>query len=544
MTYRKQAVTAIATGFLLLVLGLVSAVASERATTTVYVGRHFEVRDHDQPVKYVFTGDTRVARITGSLSSNSRIQRLRLQLGWNHCSVAVGDAPLPVRAEIDQAYRWNSITGQYEPVGVQDTLAAGSVLWIKANAPAAINLNGTYVAPVPTTWPAGATFVGGAGLEAMSLALPPGVTVWKFDAASQNWRAGLAGDLAIVKELPPRLAPGEAIYVHTAEPAAAPLPDPAQRIAYYHQDHLGSSSAVTDAGGALVEETAYYPFGATRHQERLRQIEAHYQFTQKELDTESGLQYFGQRYLYPAIGRWISPDPMGERGGGLNPYAYVNQSPLKHYDPNGAEVTVVRIVDKKTRTTTYEIQLKAAFIDVSSEKFTQQEVAAFAANLKSQIETSYSGQGKGDLRDEKTNKVLAKNWNYKWSASVDLRAINNWKEVEKDDHVFRRVDTTKTGARGESAIGGMLIDLKASIFNRSGPNAAPEETGAHEVGHTAGLHHANDAPNLMMDGGLRPEGARNISLGQIQEIWKASSAGQLNQRDKTMSELDEIANRR
>ncbi|MGO8929793.1 MAG: hypothetical protein ACLQU3_23245, partial [Limisphaerales bacterium] len=46
-------------------------------TTTVYVGRHFEVRDHDQPTKYVFNGSTRVAEITGSLSSNLRVQRLR-----------------------------------------------------------------------------------------------------------------------------------------------------------------------------------------------------------------------------------------------------------------------------------------------------------------------------------------------------------------------------------------------------------------------------------------------------------------------------------
>jgi hypothetical protein len=46
--------------------------------TTLYVGKHFEVRDHDQPTKYVFNGNTRIARITGSLSTNTRIQRFRL----------------------------------------------------------------------------------------------------------------------------------------------------------------------------------------------------------------------------------------------------------------------------------------------------------------------------------------------------------------------------------------------------------------------------------------------------------------------------------
>jgi hypothetical protein len=45
------------------------------AETTIYVNRHFEVRGHDQPVKYVWNGETRVARITGSLSTNPRIVR-------------------------------------------------------------------------------------------------------------------------------------------------------------------------------------------------------------------------------------------------------------------------------------------------------------------------------------------------------------------------------------------------------------------------------------------------------------------------------------
>ncbi len=374
MTYRKQAGFAVATGFLLLVLGLVSAVASERATTTVYIGRHFEVRDHDQPVKYVFSGDTRVARLTGSLSNNSRIQRFRLQPGWNHCSMAVGNATLPVRAEIDQAYRWNPISGQYESVGVQDSLAAGTVLWLKANAPAVISMTGTYLPPVPTTWPAGKTFVGGTGLEAMSLTLPSGVTVWKFEATSQSWRAGLAGDLASVKELPPKLVPGEAIYVHAPEPIAAPVPDPARRIAYYHQDHLGSSSVVTDATGALLEETAYHPFGATRYEYRPQALEANYGFTQKERDRESGLHYFEARYLAGSLARFISADPKFthpdslssaeldaflRRPQKLNPLAYVLNQPLNHTDSTGLD----EAQGKPVREGTSQPPLKGAMYD-------------------------------------------------------------------------------------------------------------------------------------------------------------------------------------
>lgn len=333
-------------------LGSAKAANSGRTTTTVYVGRHFEVRNHDQPVKYVFNGDTRVARVTGSLSNNARIQRLRLQPGWNHCSVAVSDAALPGRTELDQVYRWNLGSSQYDSIGTQENLVAGDVLWIKANSPVVIGLSGSYAAPGATTWPAGESLVGGAGLEALSLALPAGVTIWKFDAASQNWRAGLAGDLSSINELPPKLAPGEAIYVHAAESIAAPLPDPAQQIACYHQDHLGSSSVTTDATGTLLGETAYYPFGAVRHEHSPGNFESHYGFTQKERDRESGLHYFEARSLAGSLARFISPDPkflhpdtlsVEDRNGllrqpqKLNPFAYVLNQPLNKIDPSGLD---------------------------------------------------------------------------------------------------------------------------------------------------------------------------------------------------------------
>jgi hypothetical protein len=58
-------------------------------------------------------------------------------------------------------------------------------------------------------------------------------------------------------------------------------PDPALRIRYYHPDHLGSSSAITDAAGTLIEETAFHPSGVPRHEHQLRSIEERYTFTGK-----------------------------------------------------------------------------------------------------------------------------------------------------------------------------------------------------------------------------------------------------------------------
>ncbi len=58
-------------------------------SAVLYPDQRFEVREHDEPTKYVFSGSIRVARVTGSLSTNPRIQRLRLGPGWNLLSLAI-----------------------------------------------------------------------------------------------------------------------------------------------------------------------------------------------------------------------------------------------------------------------------------------------------------------------------------------------------------------------------------------------------------------------------------------------------------------------
>jgi RHS repeat-associated protein len=101
---------------------------------------------------------------------------------------------------------------------------------------------------------------------------------------------------------------------------------------------------MTDARGALVEETAFYPFGIPRHEHRLRQVEEPYTFTQKERDRESGLHYFEARYLSATLSRFASVDPqyagippVGDPQQ-LNLYAYAINSPLRYSDPTGLDV--------------------------------------------------------------------------------------------------------------------------------------------------------------------------------------------------------------
>jgi RHS repeat-associated protein len=58
------------------------------------------------------------------------------------------------------------------------------------------------------------------------------------------------------------------------------------------------------------------------------------EFTGKELDDETGLNYFGARYLDAMLGMWVSVDPAREFA---NPYSYVGYSPLVFVDPDGKQ---------------------------------------------------------------------------------------------------------------------------------------------------------------------------------------------------------------
>jgi RHS repeat-associated protein len=130
----------------------------------------------------------------------------------------------------------------------------------------------------------------------------------------------------------------------------------------YHPDHLGSAQLVTDHEGKEYERIEYTPYGESWIEKAADGVEMlPFRFTGKELDAETGLYYYGARYLNPKTSVWISADPaLGEylpeapvddeakkhngnlsgQGGVFNlvnlaVYHYAANNPVKYVDPDG-----------------------------------------------------------------------------------------------------------------------------------------------------------------------------------------------------------------
>ena len=109
---------------------------------------------------------------------------------------------------------------------------------------------------------------------------------------------------------------------------------------YYHPDHLGSSSYITNLDGEVVQHIEYVPFGEVFVEERNNIWNTPYLFNAKEFDEETGLYYYGARYYDPRVSLWISTDPYEDKYPFVNSYCYVLNNPIKLIDPNGKDVYI------------------------------------------------------------------------------------------------------------------------------------------------------------------------------------------------------------
>ena len=114
---------------------------------------------------------------------------------------------------------------------------------------------------------------------------------------------------------------------------------PENELYFYHTDHLGSSSWITDASGAANQYLAYLPFGIPiaigNIDQRTNGHDIRFKFTGKERDAETGYDYFGARYYSSELSVWLSVDAYSSYYPHISPYLYVAGNPINLIDFNG-----------------------------------------------------------------------------------------------------------------------------------------------------------------------------------------------------------------
>jgi RHS repeat-associated protein len=103
----------------------------------------------------------------------------------------------------------------------------------------------------------------------------------------------------------------------------------------YHFDGTGSTVAITDMIGTVVNSYAYDPFGAIVNQQETVPQPFKYVGQHGVMAEPNGLYYMRARYYDPGVGRFVSEDPLGFGGGDVNLYAYVMSNPITFIDPEG-----------------------------------------------------------------------------------------------------------------------------------------------------------------------------------------------------------------
>ena len=104
---------------------------------------------------------------------------------------------------------------------------------------------------------------------------------------------------------------------------------------FYHSDHLGSTSYITDDKANITQYDAYLPYGELLVDEHSSSEELPYKFNGKQFDDETGLYYYGARYMNPITSLWYGVDPLAEKYANICSYTYCHDNPIRLIDPTG-----------------------------------------------------------------------------------------------------------------------------------------------------------------------------------------------------------------
>jgi len=199
-----------------------------------------------------------------------------------------------------------------------------------------------------------------------------------------------------------------------------------------------------------------------------------YKFNGKEFDQETGLYYYGARYMNPVTSLWYGVDPLAEKYSNSGGYVYCVDNPIILHDIDGKEWKIHTSKGKDGKINV-SINITGVILNNSSNK--KIDMSKLRDKIKQQIISRFNFSSK----------------KYNVKTNIDLRNVQSVESINENDHVFELVDQNILGSPkilASSVLGGLHIRIGpravAGLLNGTNTRTIP-----HEVGHSGGLPDAN-----------------------------------------------------
>jgi RHS repeat-associated protein len=209
-------------------------------------------------------------------------------------------------------------------------------------------------------------------------------------------------------------------------------------------DNLGTVRDLVDSSATVLNHLKYDAYGKVTSESNAA-VDFLFAFTGRERDEETGLQFNRARYYDPAVGRWISEDPIGFAAGDANLIRYVNNAPGNSSDPFGLQeqpLTPRSEPPKIEIIAPLEINdpTNPATIDLFIENF-QNSILASQAEWQEAIENAAWDQTATDLTDDviisgMQQSLFSAGWNaLDPSLTISTQQMQDWiNEVIGEDN--------------------------------------------------------------------------------------------------------------
>ena len=122
-----------------------------------------------------------------------------------------------------------------------------------------------------------------------------------------------------------------------------------------------------------------------------------YRFNGKELDTETGLYYYGARYYNPVTTLWLGVDPLSSKKPNVSPYLYCLGNPINFIDPDGRDEeshnNVMSVFASRDPGIAYDVILNDVIIEGTKFQYDQPYGQTITGGIGDGVETTSKYKG-------------------------------------------------------------------------------------------------------------------------------------------------------